>query len=99
MQRGTCSFRQKADNARVAAATAAVIFNRGGGADAAFQGTLGTPGVGIPVIGTSIQIAQGFYNLSLLGHVSAHVQTTTKPIPARPATSSPRRRAEARIAL
>jgi Zn-dependent M28 family amino/carboxypeptidase len=67
----------KAQNAEAAHASAAVIFNRGGGADAAFQGTLGAPGLTIPAIGTSFPIGQEFYNLSLNGTVTAHVQTST----------------------
>src|SRR5262245_4252259 len=77
MQRGGCTFAIKAQNAFNAGATAAVIFNTGGGNDAAFQGTLGTPGLTIPAIGTSFPIGQEFYNLSLNGPVTAHVQTTT----------------------
>jgi Zn-dependent M28 family amino/carboxypeptidase len=77
MQRGTCTFAVKAQNAEAAHASAAVIFNRGGGADAAFQGTLGAPGLTIPAIGSSFPIGQEFYNLSLNGTVTAHVQTTT----------------------
>lgn len=77
MQRGTCTFAVKAQNAEAAHASAAVIFNRGGGADAAFQGTLGAPGLTIPAIGTSFPIGQEFYNLSLNGTVTAHVQTST----------------------
>jgi len=78
MQRGTCTFGQKVQNAQIAGATAAVIFNRGGGADAAFQGTLGAPGFTIPAIGTSIQIGADFVARSLDGPVFAHVQTTTE---------------------
>ncbi len=48
------------------------------GNDAAFQGTLGAPGLTIPAIGTSFQTGQEFYNLSLLGPVMAHVQTSTE---------------------
>ena len=56
MQRGTCDFRVKADNAEAAGATGAVIFNEGqapagpGDEDrrVTLQGTLGTPGVGSP---------------------------------------------------
>ena len=77
MQRGTCTFAAKARNAEAAGASAAVIFNRGLGADAAFQGTLGAPGLTIPAIGTSFPIGQEFYNLSLGGPVTAHVQTST----------------------
>jgi PA domain len=78
MQRGSCTFATKAQNALAAHATAAVIFNTGGGNDAAFQGTLGAPGLTIPAIGTSFPIGQEFYNLSLGGPVTAHVQTSTQ---------------------
>jgi Zn-dependent M28 family amino/carboxypeptidase len=78
MQRGGCTFAIKAQNAAAAHATAAVIFNTGGGNDAAFQGTLGAPGLMIPALGTSFQIGQAFYNLSLNGPVLAHVETTTE---------------------
>jgi Zn-dependent M28 family amino/carboxypeptidase len=78
MQRGGCTFATKAQNAFAAHATAAVIFNTGGGSDAAFQGTLGAPGLTIPALGTSFQIGQAFYNLSLNGPVIAHVQPTTE---------------------
>ena len=77
MQRGSCTFATKAQNARAAGASAAVIFNTGGGNDAAFQGTLGAPGLTIPALGTSFPIGQQFYNLSLEGPVMAHVQTST----------------------
>ena len=78
MQRGTCTFGVKAQNAQAAGATAAVIFNRGGGADAAIQGTLGAPGLMIPAIGTSFPIGQDFYNRNLGGEVIAHVQVTAE---------------------
>ena len=78
MQRGGCTFAVKAQNAFNANATASVIFNTGGGNDAAFQGTLGAPGLAIPAIGTSFQIGQDFYNRSLNGPVLARIQTTTE---------------------
>lgn len=53
VQRGACSFRIKADNAEAAGAVAAIVVNQGNGADRSglLFGTLGNPGVGIPVIG------------------------------------------------
>ena len=78
MQRGSCTFATKAQNAQAAGATAAVIFNTGGGNNAAFQGTLGAPGLMIPAVGTSFPIGQELYNLSLDGTVTAHVQTSTQ---------------------
>lgn len=60
MQRGACAFAVKAANAEAAGAVAAIIFNQG---DAStpdrqdlFFGTLGGPGVTIPVISTSFTL-------------------------------------------
>ena len=78
MQRGTCTFAQKAGNAESAGATAAVIFNRGGGADTAIQGTLGGLGIEIPVLGASFPVGQELYDLSLSGPVTAHIETSTE---------------------
>jgi Zn-dependent M28 family amino/carboxypeptidase len=54
IQRGTCSFNQKAANAQAAGAVGVIIFNEGspGRTDTLF-GTLGGPGVTIPVVGVS----------------------------------------------
>ncbi len=58
IQRGTCTFRQKALNAQAAGAAGAIIFNEGQpGRDGVLNGTLGEPGdITIPVIGTSFAI-------------------------------------------
>lgn len=54
MQRGTCTFAVKALNAQNAGARAAIVFNRGTpGATATVAGTLGSPLVQIPVVGSS----------------------------------------------
>jgi Zn-dependent M28 family amino/carboxypeptidase len=57
MQRGTCSFRAKADNATAAGASAAIIFNEGNnaGRTGVIFGTLAPPATvaAIPVVGTS----------------------------------------------
>ncbi|MDR7083918.1 Zn-dependent M28 family amino/carboxypeptidase [Arthrobacter ginsengisoli] len=58
IQRGTCSFRIKADNAAAARASAVIIFNQGNvvpGDDRAglFGGTLDLPQAAIPVVSTS----------------------------------------------
>ena len=52
LRRGTCTFRTKAANAEGAGASVAVIFNAGE-AGGVLRGSLGGPGVGIPVMGTS----------------------------------------------
>ena len=58
IQRGTCSFRIKADNAAVAGASGVIIFNQGNvvaGDDrlGLFGGTLDLPQADIPVVSTS----------------------------------------------
>jgi Zn-dependent M28 family amino/carboxypeptidase len=75
LQRGTCSFRIKADNAAAAGATGVIIFNQGNDdpADerfALFGGTLGAPQAGIPVVSTSF--ATGAELAGLTG-VSMHL--------------------------
>jgi Zn-dependent M28 family amino/carboxypeptidase len=85
MQRGTCSFRVKADNAQAAGASAVVIFNEGQPASptqpedrtVVIQGTLGTPGVTIPVVGTSYAIGAELTEQTRAGAVTAHVSTAT----------------------
>ncbi|GIG55563.1 M28 family metallopeptidase [Demequina activiva] len=57
LQRGTCAFGDKAANAEAAGAVGAVIFNEGQeGRAENLLGTLGGPGVTIPVVGASYEI-------------------------------------------
>lgn len=57
IQRGTCTFLLKADNAENAGATAVIIFNEGQeGRTDAVAGTLGEPLVDIPVVGASFAV-------------------------------------------
>ena len=59
LQRGTCPFRTKVDNAQRAGAAAAVIFNEGqAGRTEVPAGTLGGPGITLPVLAVSFQIGQ-----------------------------------------
>jgi Zn-dependent M28 family amino/carboxypeptidase len=63
VQRGTCPFRQKADNAEAAGASAVIVFNEGqAGRTAAVAGTLSSPGVTIPVVGTTFAIGDDLRN-------------------------------------
>jgi len=63
MQRGTCPFGAKADNARAAGAIASIIFNDGGDAGrvGVINGTLG-PGTHGPALGTSLPVGQDLAN-------------------------------------
>lgn len=84
MQRGSCSFEAKADNASEAGASAAVVFNHGN-SDApedneAFSGTLSSLGE-IPVVGTSNAVGEDLVeaggDLELSLAVDAGVSTHT----------------------
>jgi Zn-dependent M28 family amino/carboxypeptidase len=63
MQRGTCTFGAKADNARAAGAIASIIFNDGGDAGrvTVIAGTLG-PGTHGPAVGTTLALGQDLAN-------------------------------------
>ena len=59
LRRGTCTFQGKATNAEAAGASAAVIFNAGEPGGEVLRGSLGGPGVGIPVVGTNGSLGEG----------------------------------------
>jgi Zn-dependent M28 family amino/carboxypeptidase len=67
LQRGSCDFFVKSDNARAAGAVAAIVFNDGGDASrmGPINGTLGSPGHG-PTVGASLavgrELARGIAN-------------------------------------
>ena len=78
LQRGTCPFAIKAQNAQAAGASAVIIFNEGQpGRTALNTGTLGGPEFSISVIGTSFAIGEELYNLSLNNPVIVRVATST----------------------
>lgn len=57
VQRGTCTFALKAQNAETAGASAVIIFNEGQpGRTEVVNGTLGGPGSTIPVLGASYAV-------------------------------------------
>jgi Zn-dependent M28 family amino/carboxypeptidase len=67
IQRGTCPFRQKAQNALDAGAVGVVIFNEGNDDPSddrigVVNGTLDPPLFDIPVIGTSLAVGRELYN-------------------------------------
>jgi Zn-dependent M28 family amino/carboxypeptidase len=78
VQRGTCTFGQKAANAQAAGASAVVIFNEGQpGRDGLLEGTLGQV-VGIPAIGTTFAVGEDLYNRSqAAGGATVRVTTST----------------------
>jgi Zn-dependent M28 family amino/carboxypeptidase len=78
LQRGTCSFADKALNAQNAGAVGAIIFNEGQpGRDGLLAGTLGGPGVTIPVVGTTFALGNSLAGLLGSGPVTMHLSTST----------------------
>ena len=88
VQRGTCTFREKAEAAQAAGAVAVVIFNEGNDDPnddrlGVIAGTLDPPQDDIPVIGTSFAVGEDLYNRVTGGQtvtvrvaVDAEVRTT-----------------------
>ncbi len=77
IQRGTCTFAVKAENAKAAGASAVVIFNEGQpGRTDAQGGTLGGP-VDIPVVFSSYAAGEELVNLAKTGEVVLKVTTST----------------------
>jgi Zn-dependent M28 family amino/carboxypeptidase len=77
LQRGTCDFVVKAENAENAGASAIIIFNEGQeGRTEVLTGTLGnTADVAIPVVGTSFEVGN---ELAGLAGATVRISTTTE---------------------
>jgi Zn-dependent M28 family amino/carboxypeptidase len=74
VQRGTCTFALKAQNAEAAGAVGVIIFNEGQpGRTDAFIGTLGGPVVTIPAVGAAYAVGEELYNLSQAGEVTVRM--------------------------
>jgi Zn-dependent M28 family amino/carboxypeptidase len=83
VQRGTCDFVVKAENAEQAGAAGVIIYNEGtpGAPDRndTLNPTLGDAAdVDIPVVGTSFAIGAELFDLSRQGPVVVHLQTSTR---------------------
>ena len=76
IQRGTCTFFDKALNAQEAGAVGVIIFNEGQpGRQEVLSGTLGGLGINIPVIGISFALGESLYAASQGGgSVSARIE-------------------------
>ncbi|MGY1689159.1 M20/M25/M40 family metallo-hydrolase [Geodermatophilus sp. SYSU D01105] len=81
VQRGTCTFGEKAAAAVAAGASALVIFNEGQeGRTEVLQGTLGGPmpeDTAIPVLGTSYAVSEELTALLAAGEVRVEITTAT----------------------
>ncbi|MEX1077594.1 MAG: M28 family peptidase [Homoserinimonas sp.] len=80
MQRGTCAFRVKVDNAAAAGAVGAIIFNQGDGEgrEGLLFGTLSTPQAVIPAMGATFALGEtlaGIAGVTLRMQVDATEQT------------------------
>jgi len=83
VQRGTCTFEDKANNAIAAGYDAVIIFNEGNpGREELFIGTLSNP-FEIPVVGLSFADAAALYAQTQAGPVVVHVATVTEIDPTR----------------
>ena len=79
IQRGTCDFVVKAENAKAAGAVAVIIFNEGQeGRTDIINGTLGHP-VDIPALDTTFAVGEELYNLANANpdNTSVHIVTQT----------------------
>ncbi len=79
IQRGTCTFEEKVDNAQAAGYAAVIIFNEGQSPDRTdlLTGTLGNPKT-IPAVGISFADGQTLYDEAQTGDVEVHVATSTE---------------------
>jgi aminopeptidase Y len=84
LQRGTCSFQVKAENAQAAGARGAIIFNEGqagaGRADrrGLLGGTLGGTTVNIPVVGTTFATGKELSATGTVVALTAHTEGDPK---------------------
>ncbi len=78
IQRGTCDFATKADNAAAAGAAGVVLFNEGQpGRTDLLGATLGEPRRSIPVIGTTFELGNDLANGATNGPTGITVHLTT----------------------
>ena len=77
IQRGTCDFVVKVENAAAAGARAAIIFNEGqDGRTDIINGTLGRS-VNIPALDTTFAVGEELYDLDRASGASVHIVTQT----------------------
>ena len=88
IQRGTCTFREKVENAQAAGAAGVVIFNEGNVVPdddrvGNLFGTLDPPQVDIPVVGTSFAVGKQLYDLLQLGRVTLRLEVDATVVTTR----------------
>jgi Zn-dependent M28 family amino/carboxypeptidase len=85
IQRGTCTFREKVENAQNAGAAGVIIFNEGNEDPSddrigPVNGTLDPPRVDIPAIGMSFEVGQELLELLRQGTVEVHLKVDAKVV-------------------
>ena len=79
IQRGSCSYYEKAKNAQRAGASGVVIYNEGQlGRTSASGVTLTHPGITIPVVFTSYAIGKDLYQLGQKQEVRVHIKVDSR---------------------
>ena len=86
IQRGSCDFRVKVENAEAAGAVGVVIFNEGNVVPdddrvGNLFGTLDPPQVDIPVVGTSFEVGEDLYNRLQVGPVTLRLAVDARVEP------------------
>ena len=104
VQRGTCTFREKAQFAQDAGAVGVIIFNEGNTAErtGVVNGTLDPPQMGLPVIGTSPSVGVELFNLLRSGPVTVHLMVDASVIATKSANviaDSPTGRADRTVVV
>jgi Zn-dependent M28 family amino/carboxypeptidase len=75
VQRGSCRFRSKVENAIAAGASAVIVFNEGNeGRRGLFPGTLGAPQMSVPVLGASFAVGDALRGGVLAGPTGTTVE-------------------------
>ena len=104
IQRGTCTFREKAQLALDAGAGGVIIFNEGDTEERSgvISGTLDPPQMSLPVIGTSYAVGVELLNLLKTGAVTVHLEVDATVIPTESANviaDSPTGRADRTVVV
>jgi Zn-dependent M28 family amino/carboxypeptidase len=87
VQRGTCRFRQKVENAVEVGASAVIVFNEGArGRRGLFSGSLGSPPASVPVLGTTFALGDALRNESRAGRTGVSVTLRTDMLAERRTT-------------
>ena len=85
IQRGSCTFAQKAQNAEAAGAVGVIIFNEGQeGRTDAFAGTLGSPDFTVPIVGSAydvgVELAAGGVEVRMFVNATSELRTSENVI-------------------